>query len=128
MALTILIVDDEPAGRQTVEAILEGHGYTLEFAASGAEALEKARLCLPDIILLDVMMPGMDGFETCAQLRQDKKLGNVTIFLLTALDDQRSFVKSLEVAADDFITKPCDPEDLRARLIGSAWSKRSLAA
>jgi putative two-component system response regulator len=128
MTLKILIVDDEPSGLQTAEAILDGHGYILEFAASGAEALEKAREFLPDVILLDVMMPGMSGFEVCAEIRKDEVLSEVAVFFITALDDRQSLVKALGLGADEFITKPYDPEELRARLIGLTWSNRHLQA
>jgi CheY-like chemotaxis protein len=127
MTFTILIVDDELAGRQTVEAILEGLGYNLEFAENGTEALSKARQILPDIVLLDVMMPGMTGFEVCAEIRKDGHLSNIPVLFLTALDDRRSFIKALEVEADEFITKPYDPSELRERLIGIEWSRRHLA-
>ncbi len=126
MAITILIVDDEPSGRETVEAILDGHGYNLEFAENGPQALEKARNIHPDVILLDVMMPGMNGFEVCANIRQNSRLAGIPIIFLTALDDQQSLLDGLEAGADEFITKPYDPDDLRARLIGITHMKRHL--
>jgi len=118
MTSLILIVDDEPAGRQTLESILDGQGYRLEMAESGLEALEKARQYLPDVILLDVMMPGMDGFEVCQRIRNDPLLAEIPIIMLTALDDRRSLINGLESGADDYITKPYDRYELRARLIG----------
>jgi DNA-binding response OmpR family regulator len=124
MTIKILIVDDERLGRETIEAILEGHGYNLEFAENGPQALEKARRLLPDVILLDVMMPGMSGFEVCAQIRQDNLLAEVPIMFLTALDDLQSLISGLKIGADEYITKPYDPDDLRARLITVARMKR----
>jgi len=118
MVSTILIVDDEPAGRQTLESILEGQGYQLEMAENGQEALEKASQLLPDVILLDVMMPVMDGFEVCKRIRNDPALAEIPIIMLTALDDRQSFLKGLESGADDYITKPYDRHELRARLLG----------
>jgi putative two-component system response regulator len=118
MTSTILIVDDEPAGRHTLESILDQQGYKLEMAENGLEALEKARQCLPDVILLDVMMPGMDGFEVCQQIRKTPILAEIPIIMLTALDDKQSLLDGLEAGADDYITKPYDRYELRARLIG----------
>ncbi|HRQ24988.1 MAG TPA: response regulator [Anaerolineales bacterium] len=114
----ILIVDDEESGRQTLESILEGQGYQLAMAENGEQALEKARQILPDVILLDVMMPGMDGFEVCKHLRNDPKLAEVPIIILTALDDRKSMLKGLDAGADDYLTKPYDRPELRARLLG----------
>jgi putative two-component system response regulator len=118
MMNTVLIVDDEPAGRQTLEAVLDGQGYRLEMAENGRQAIEKANELLPDVILLDVMMPGMTGFEVCEHIRNDEKLAEIPIIILTALDDHNSMIKALEVGADDFISKPFDRHELRARLLG----------
>lgn len=114
----ILIVDDEPAGRHTLESILEGQDYQLVMAENGLEAIEKAKTILPDVILLDVMMPGMDGFEVCRRLRNDPHLAEVPIIILTALDDRKSLLHGLEAGADDYLTKPYDRYELRARLLG----------
>jgi putative two-component system response regulator len=118
MSSIILIVDDESAGRHTLESILDGQGYQLEMAANGQEALEKTSLLQPDVILLDVMMPGMDGFEVCRRIRNDPSLAEIPILMLTALDDRQSFLSGLESGADDYITKPYDRNELRARLLG----------
>ena len=118
MTQTVLIVDDEYAGRQTIEAVLDGEGYRLEMAENGFQALEKAKEILPDVILLDVMMPGMTGFEVCKHIREDKQLAEIPIIVLTALDDHNSMLKALEAGADDFISKPFDRYELRARLLG----------
>jgi len=118
MTSIILIVDDDAAGRHTLESILEGQGYRLEMAENGPEALEKAAKLLPDVILLDVMMPGMDGFEVCRRVRNNPALAEIPIIMLTALDDRQSFLDGLESGADDYITKPYDRFELRARLLG----------
>jgi len=118
MSSTILIVDDEPAGRHTLESILEGQGYRLEMAGNGQEALEKAAKLFPDVILLDVMMPGIDGFEVCRRIRNNPPLAEIPIIMLTALDDKQSLLDGLESGADDYITKPYDRFELRARLLG----------
>jgi PAS domain S-box-containing protein len=112
----ILIVDDTPAGRDTLTALLMVEKYEILTAADGYEAIEKAEVYQPDLILLDVMMPGMDGFEVCRRLRADKLLSEVPIVLVTALDDRASKLQGLEAGADDFITKPIDRAELRARV------------
>ena len=113
---TILIVDDEPVGRETLEALLIAHGYHLAFAASGAEALAKAAELTPDVILLDVMMPNLDGFEVCRRLRADPLLAEAPIIMVTALDDRDSRLRGIEAGADDFVSKPFDRLELRARV------------
>jgi putative two-component system response regulator len=118
MSSTVLIVDDEESGRQTLESILESEGYHIEMAENGMQALEKAKILLPDVILLDVMMPGMTGFEVCERVRNDPLLAEIPIIVLTALDDRESLLTALKAGADDFISKPFDRFELRARLLG----------
>jgi putative two-component system response regulator len=118
MTSTILIVDDDTAGQLTLESILDGQGYDLEFAENGVQALEKISRLLPDIILLDVMMPGMDGFEVCRRIRSTPSIAEIPIIMLTALDDKKSLMTGLEAGADDYLTKPYDRYELLARLMG----------
>src|SRR5512141_480112 len=118
MGSLVLIVDDEYIGRETLQSVLEGEGYELEMAENGLQAIEKARQLLPDVILLDVMMPGMTGFEVCERIRSDPQVAEIPIIILTALDDRESLLTALKAGADDFITKPFDRFELRARLIG----------
>ena len=113
---TILIVDDLPAMSQLIASLLSVEGYQLEFAFSGREALEKAQALGPDLILLDVMMPDMDGFAVCRSLRAIPRLAAVPVIMITALDDRTSRISGLEAGADDFISKPFDPTELRARV------------
>lgn len=113
---TILIVDDIPAMSQLIAALLNDGSYQLEFAYSGHEALEKAQALDPDLILLDIMMPDMDGFAVCRALRAMPRLAAAPIILVTALDDRASRLAGLEAGADDFISKPFDPSELRARV------------
>jgi two-component system, cell cycle response regulator len=113
---TLLIVDDTPAGRDTLEELLLSPDYELAFASDGPEALAQATLLTPDLILLDVMMPGMDGFEVCRWLRADPLLAEVPVVIVTALDDRESRLQGLEAGADDFISKPFDRAELRARV------------
>jgi putative two-component system response regulator len=118
MGSLVLIVDDEYIGRETLQAVLEGEGYELEMAENGMEAIEKAKKLLPDVILLDVMMPGMTGFEVCQRIRNDPDIAEIPIIILTALDDRESLLSALKAGADDFISKPFDRYELRARLLG----------
>lgn len=113
---TILIVDDEPFGRETLGDLLLTEDYTLAFAANGPEALAKAAELTPDVILLDVMMPGMDGFEVCRRLRADPDLAEVPVIMITALDDRASRLTGIEAGADDFMSKPFDRVELRTRV------------
>jgi diguanylate cyclase (GGDEF)-like protein len=113
---TILIVDDELVSRYTVEVLLTAEGYNLIFAENGKEALEKAVELIPDLMLLDVMMPGMDGFEVCRRLRANPRLAELPIVMVTALDDRESRLRGIEVGADDFMSKPFDRAELRARI------------
>lgn len=116
MNSTILIVDDNAASREALEAILASENYNLQMAEDGIQALEKADAMHPDLILLDVMMPGMDGFEVCRRLRSMPLLAEIPIILLTALDDTASRLEGIEAGADDFISKPFDRQELRARV------------
>jgi putative two-component system response regulator len=118
MTSTILIVDDEYSGRETLQSVLEGEGYNLIMAENGMQAIEKAKAYQPDVILLDVMMPGMTGFEVCERIRSDPQVAEIPIIILTALDDRDSLLTGLKSGADDFISKPFDRFELRARLIG----------
>jgi len=113
---SILIVDDAPAGREAMEALLFSPAYDLHLASSGAEALAMAAKLRPDLILLDVMMPGMDGFEVCRRLRADPDLAHIPIILVTALDDRSSRLQGINSGADDFVSKPFDSTELRARV------------
>ena len=112
----VLIVDDTSYGRDTLEAVLYSPDYQLLFAADGNEAIRKAEALPPDLILLDVMMPGMNGFEVSRHLRRQPHTAEVPIVMVTALDDRSSRLRGIEAGADDFITKPFDTAELRARV------------
>jgi len=113
---TVLIVDDEQVVRETMEALLAGEGLNLIFARNGPEAIEKAIENTPDVILLDVLMPGMNGFEVCRALRMNNRLADVPIIIITGLGDRESLLKGLEAGADDFIAKPYDRIVLKTRI------------
>lgn len=116
MQSSILIIDDEPVAREALIALLGPENYHIEFAQNGMDGLVKAEKIQPDVILLDVMMPNMNGYEACKRIRANPKLAEVPIIMITALDDQTSKVKGIEAGADDFISKPFDKTELRARL------------
>jgi adenylate cyclase len=112
----ILIVDDSEANRDILSARLAPHGYELMQAADGEEALAAARERAPDLILLDVMMPKIDGIEVCRRLKQDAELPFMPIILVTARADTRDVVTGLEAGADEYLTKPIDQSALVARV------------
>ncbi|MBK9711883.1 MAG: response regulator [Kouleothrix sp.] len=114
--ITILIVDDEPAGRETLAALLRKDDYRLAFASDGPAALERAAALHPDVVLLDVMMPGLDGYQVCRQIRADPQLAEIPIIMVTALDGRESRLAGIDAGADDFLTKPYDRVELRARI------------
>src|SRR5574339_34447 len=118
MSSMVLIVDDEYAGRETLQSVLQGEGSYLEIVENGVQGIEKAKRLLPDVILLDIMMPGMTGFEVCERIRNDPQVAEIPIIILTALDDREALLTGLKAGADDFISKPFDRFELRARLIG----------
>jgi two-component system cell cycle sensor histidine kinase/response regulator CckA len=113
---TILLVDDVAANRETFLELLDSKDYRFLEAANGPEALKLAAESPPDLVLLDVMMPGMDGYEVCRRLRADFRLAEVPVIMITALDDQGSRLAGIEAGADDFITKPFHSLELRARV------------
>ena len=112
-AATILIVDDEPQIRRVMLTTLTSHGYTVVEAASGEEALEKLRSERPDLIILDVNMPGISGLETCAEIRTSS---DVPIIMLTIRNSERDKVQALDAGADDFVVKPFGVQELMARI------------
>lgn len=112
---TILIVDDVPVMHHLLSAVLRHDGYRLVFAHTGNEALELLADIDPDLIVLDVMMPDMDGFEICRRIRSMPEYAEVPIIMLTALTDRAALLQGIEAGADDFVSKPFDQTELRAR-------------
>ncbi|MGQ9490090.1 MAG: response regulator transcription factor [Anaerolineae bacterium] len=113
MKKRILVVDDEPRMRRFVRMNLDLEGYEVTEAENGLVALEKVREQMPDLVLLDVMMPNMDGFETLALLRE---FSNVPVIMLTVKGDEDDRVRGLDLGADDYITKPFSPRELSSRI------------
>jgi two-component system alkaline phosphatase synthesis response regulator PhoP len=113
MATKILVVDDEPSIAQTARAYLEREGYTVNTASDGPAGLKAARAWQPDLIVLDIMLPGLDGLEILRQLRQDS---DVYVLMLTARADEADKIVGLTLGADDYLTKPFSPRELAARV------------
>ena len=116
MSARVLVVDDVDVNRRLLEAKLSVEYYEVITAENGAEALERARTEQPDLILLDIMMPEMDGFEVCQRLKADPALTHIPVIMVTALSEQSDKIRGLEVGADDFLTKPVDDWSLRSRI------------
>ncbi len=110
---TILVVDDEPQIRRVMLTTLTSHGYSVVEAGSGEEALEKLRAEGPDLILLDVNMPGISGLDTCAEIRTSS---DVPIIMLTIRNSERDKVQALDAGADDYVVKPFGVQELMARI------------
>jgi len=126
MPSRVLIVEDEPDIRALVVHHLKREGYQVSAACSGEEALRQVQAALPDLVLLDLMMPAMDGLEVCRRLRQDPATAMLPIVMLTAKGDEIDRVLGLEIGADDYVVKPFSPKELLARV--RAVLRRSRAA
>jgi DNA-binding response OmpR family regulator len=113
MTTKILVVDDEPLYIRLLKVNLEAEGYEVSTAFNGEEALESLALAMPDMIILDVMMPKLDGVTTCTRIRQ---FSNVPIILLTALGEEHERVNGLNIGADDYVVKPFSATELVARV------------
>src|SRR5215831_15660484 len=113
---SILLVDDEPACIQVLSSALNGDGYQLICAVKPADALKLARERSPHLVLLDVIMPGLDGFAVCRQLRGEQATKDLPIIFLSSLQDPQDRTRGIELGAVDFITKPFDPAEVRARV------------
>jgi two-component system, OmpR family, KDP operon response regulator KdpE len=111
--MKVLVIDDEPQIRRALRAGLEPDGYTVLLAASGEEGLDMAALHAPDLVILDLSMPGMDGLEVCRELRE---WSQVPILVLSVHEGEQDKVAALDRGADDYVTKPFSLEELRARI------------
>jgi two-component system alkaline phosphatase synthesis response regulator PhoP len=112
----ILVVDDEEDVLELVRYHLEKNGYTAESASTGEDALKIAKTKIPDLIILDLMLPGIDGLEVCRRLKGDVKTQNIPIIMLTAKGEEIDIVTGLELGAEDYVTKPFSPKVLIARI------------
>ena len=121
---SVLVVDDDPVIRSMLTASLEASGHEVTTAKDGSEALELVRAEGFDVILLDVLMPGMNGDQVLEHLKDDPKLRHVPVVMVTSLDDVGSAVRCIELGADDYLPKPIDPVLLGARINAGLMKKR----
>lgn len=112
----ILLVDDNTTNLQLLRDTLDGYGYKLLAAKNGKTALSIAQKAKPDLILLDIMMPELDGYEVCRRLKDDQATAQIPVIFVTALSDAEDEAKGLTLGAVDYITKPFNPELVRARV------------
>ncbi|RME58989.1 MAG: response regulator, partial [Candidatus Dadabacteria bacterium] len=112
----ILIVDDEEATRELLYSLLEGEGYKIKSAKDGEEALNTALSFKPNLVLLDIMLPGINGIDVCKKIKSSKDGHLISVLMLTARDDVRDIVDGLNQGADDYLTKPFDLKELLARV------------
>lgn len=120
---TVLVVDDQPQNIRLLDAVLTPHGYDVRTAASGEEALDVVHGTDIDLVLLDIVMPGMDGYDVCRRLRQQTETAYLPVVMVTASGDEQK-IKALQAGADDFLTKPIDHSELLARVASLARIKR----
>ena len=120
----ILIVDDEPYNVDYLQQELSDHNFELLAARDGKEALEKIRAASPDLILLDIMMPVMDGFTALAQIKADAATRDIPVIVISASNDLKSVVRGIQQGADDYLPKPFEPTILHARISSSLERKR----
>ncbi|MDI6710143.1 MAG: response regulator transcription factor [Thermoanaerobacterales bacterium] len=124
--MLILVIDDEPHILELVRFNLEKEGFETALAADGLQGLEMARGLKPDLVILDLMLPEMDGYQVCRELRSDPQLTGVPVIMLTARDQELDKVLGFELGADDYVTKPFSPRELLARV--KAQLRRRTAA
>jgi PleD family two-component response regulator len=115
----ILVVEDDPDIGNMLQTYFESQGFEISVAARGKDALSLTRHSLPHLIVLDIMLPDLDGYEVCRQLRSSSRTGHIPILFLTQRDERRDRIAGLELGADDYITKPFDIEELRLRVMNA---------
>ncbi len=120
----VLVVDDELKNRELLRDLLEAQGHAVYEADNGPQALALAEQVVPHVILLDIMMPGMDGFEVCRQLKAHPVLSSVPVLMVTALDERADRLRGIEVGANDFLNKPIDTRDITLRVRNAVYAKQ----
>jgi len=121
---SVLVVEDDPINREILERHLTRQGYQVLMAKGGRQALDMLAAARVDVVLLDIVMPEMDGYETLGRLRSDPELADIPVIVLSALEDLESVVRCIEIGAEDYIQKPFNPVLLNARLGGAISRKR----
>ncbi len=116
MAKKIVLAEDEPQIARLIEFKLKKEGYQVTWKENGKEALEAIKAEEPDLVILDVMMPVMDGYEVLRRLKEDENLKSIPVIMLTARAQERDVVKGIDLGAEDYITKPFHPAELLARV------------
>ena len=120
----ILIADDNPQGAELLEAYLTGGDYEIETAADGEETLRKVREFKPDVMLLDVMMPKISGFEVCKRLKANPETADIMVLMVTALDQPSDIDRAVDARTDDFLTKPINKTELLIRVKAALASRK----
>jgi two-component system alkaline phosphatase synthesis response regulator PhoP len=118
MARKILVVDDDPAALRLVQYTLQQEGYEVITASNGLDGLRKANSEAPDLLVLDVMLPGIDGFEVASRLRAQPSTAGIPIIMVSAKAREMDRATGLKVGADDYVTKPADPAEISRRVAG----------
>ena len=120
----ILVVDDEEKHRRLLRDMLEANGYRVEVAKDGKAALERVKEAPPDVILLDVIMPGVDGFEVCRQLKKTQETALIPVLLVTSLSEREDRIAGIKAGANDFLTKPVNLREVMLRVKNALYAKR----
>jgi len=116
MKKRVLLIEDDPSAVRLVSYTLEQEGYEVLTAMNGLEGLNKVREEAPDLLVLDVMLPGLDGFEVCRRLRADEKTAGLPVLMLSAKEQEIDKTTGIKVGADDYLAKPADPSEIVARV------------
>lgn len=122
----VLIVDDDPRARRLLRDVLTAKGHRVSETADGKDALDAIRSEPPDVILLDVMMPKLDGFEVCRRVKSDPATALIHILMITSLTEREHRLKGIECGANDFLTKPVEREEVLLRVRNAVWAKQAM--
>ena len=124
MLFRSLVVDDERLNRMLLHSLLQGAGYQVAEAEDGESALQQIGANNPDVILLDVMMPGLDGYTVCRRIKEDPTTGHLPVLIVTALNDREARLQGIGAGANDFLSKPIDRQEVLLRVHNAVYAKR----